>query len=109
MTYVDEPESFGAHLRDLARMRELGPERILPNHGDPDVIAAGGYGPGLIDATGDYIRLLQRCRDEPGIRDSPLRELLADSLEAGSITWFEPYEAVHRHNVATVLEAGGGD
>ncbi len=71
------------------------------------MIAAGGYGPGLIDATRDYIRVLQRCRDEPELREAPLRELIADSLAAGSITWFEPYEAVHRLNVAAVLAAGG--
>ncbi len=108
VTYVDEPESFDAHLADLGRLRDLGAISILPDHGDPDVIAAGGYGPGLIDATRDYIRILQRCRDEPELREAPLRELIADSLAAGSVTWFEPYEAVHRLNVAAVLAPEGG-
>ena len=30
-------------------------------------------------ATQDYIRVLQRCRDEPALRDAPLAELIADS------------------------------
>lgn len=107
VTYVDEPERFAAHLRDLGRLRELGPERILPDHGDPEVIAGGGYGPGLIDATRDYIEILRRCRDVPELREAPLKELIAGSLAAGSLTWFEPYEAVHRLNVAAVLAAGG--
>ena len=107
VTYVGEPESFDNHLADLGRLRELGAERILPDHGDPGVIAAGGYGPGLIDATSDYIRVLQRCRTEPDLREAPLRELLAEGLADGSITWFEPYEAVHRLNVAAVLASGG--
>ena len=42
VTYVDEPESFDAHLAELDRLWRLAPDRILPNHGDPDVIAAGG-------------------------------------------------------------------
>ena len=67
------------------------------------MIAAGGYGPGLIGATQDYIRLLQRCRAEPALRELPLRELMAPAIEAGSIRYFEPYEDVHRENVATVL------
>jgi hypothetical protein len=36
-----------------------------------------------------------------------LRELIADSLASGSLQYFEPYEAVHRQNLETVLTAGG--
>jgi glyoxylase-like metal-dependent hydrolase (beta-lactamase superfamily II) len=104
ITYVDEPEAFDAHLADLARLRELAPRRILPSHGDADVIAAGGYPIGLIDATEDYIRALQRSATNPSLREASLRELIAGSLEDGSIHYFAPYEAVHRAN----LEAVGG-
>lgn len=103
VTYVDEPGEFDAHLRDLERLRELAPDRILPAHGDPDRIAGGGYPAGFNDATQAYIRVLQRMEAEPGLRDVPLRELIGDSLRAGWLTWFEPYEALHRQNVATVL------
>jgi glyoxylase-like metal-dependent hydrolase (beta-lactamase superfamily II) len=95
VTYVDEPEHFDTHLANLARMRELGAQRILPNHGDPDRIAAGGYDPGLITATERYVQSLWR---DP--RDVPLREAVAGELQAGWITYFEGYEAVHAHNVA---------
>jgi cyclase len=107
ITYVGEPDQFDAHLRDLERLRELGPSRILPAHGDPDRIAAGGYPAGLNDATRSYIRLLQRMASEPELREVPLRELIADSLASGSLQYFEPYEAVHRQNLETVLTAGG--
>lgn len=107
VTYVDEPGEFEAHLRDLERLRDLHPERILPAHGDPDQIAVGGYPPGFNDATRSYIRLLQRMPDEPELREVSLRELIADSLAAGDLIYFEPYEAVHRENVATVLAAAG--
>jgi len=106
ITYVDEPEALDDHLADLDRLAALGPERILPDHGDPDVIAAGGYDAGLIAATGDYIRRLQRCREEPELRELSLREFVAEQLEAGSITYFEPYEAVHRENVAATVASG---
>jgi glyoxylase-like metal-dependent hydrolase (beta-lactamase superfamily II) len=107
ITYVGEPDQFDTHLRDLERLRELGPSRILPAHGDPDRIAAGGYPAGLNDATRSYIRLLQRMPNEPELREVPLRELIADSLTAGHLVYFEPYEAVHRQNLETVLTAGG--
>jgi glyoxylase-like metal-dependent hydrolase (beta-lactamase superfamily II) len=103
VTYVDEPGEFDAHLRDLERLRELAPERILPAHGDPDRIAGGGYPAEFNDATQSYIRVLQRMVAEPALRDAPLRELIADSLGAGWLVWFDAYEAVHRENVATVL------
>jgi glyoxylase-like metal-dependent hydrolase (beta-lactamase superfamily II) len=94
ITYVDMPGHFPQHLEGLRAIRALRPGRILPNHGDPDVIAAGGYaGTGLVDATTDYINLLRR-RDP-----APLRELLAPRLAAGDITYHAPYEAVHAHNL----------
>jgi cyclase len=107
VTYVGEPDQFDAHLRDLERLRELGPDRILPAHGAPDVIAGGGYPPALNGATQSYIRLLQRMPSEPELREVPLRELIADSLAAGALVYFKPYEAVHRQNVETVLTASG--
>ena len=107
ITYVDEPESFDAHLADLERLGRLEPERILPCHGDPEVIAAGGYTADLIAATRQYIEALMRCRDDPKLRDLPLRELIAEPLEAGWVHYFEPYEAVHDENLTAVLALGG--
>lgn len=105
VTYLEEPQGFEAHLRDLDRLLALDPAAVIPSHGDPDVIAGGGYGAGLIRATQDYIRLLQRMPAEPELRELPLRELLASRIEAGDVRWFEPYERVHRENVKTVLDA----
>jgi glyoxylase-like metal-dependent hydrolase (beta-lactamase superfamily II) len=107
VTYVEEPEHFDDHLRDLDRLLALEPAAVIPSHGDPDAIAGGGYGPGIITATQDYIRLLQRMPNEPNLRELPLRELLAPQIEAGDVRWFEPYERVHRVNVRTVLAAAG--
>jgi len=51
ITYVDEPERIEVHVSELERVASWGYARILPNHGAPDIIAAGGYGPALIAAT----------------------------------------------------------
>ncbi|HXR60220.1 MAG TPA: MBL fold metallo-hydrolase [Solirubrobacterales bacterium] len=107
VTYVEEPQHFASHLRDLDQLLALEPVAVLPSHGDPEAIAGGGYDSGLLSATQDYIRLLQRMPDEPELRELPLRELLARQLEAGQLRYFEPYERVHRENVQTVLSAGG--
>ena len=105
VTYVGEPENFERHLEDLDRLLALDPAFILPNHGDPDIIAAGGYSKELITATRDYIRDLQRSIANPEMRTLSLRDFVAPSLAAGSIRYFAPYEEVHRSNVAAVLAA----
>jgi hypothetical protein len=93
------------HLENLSRLRMLGPDRILPNHGDPSVIATGGYSQDLIAATELYIRALRRCQRDPDQRNIGLRDLIGVSLDAGFVHYFAPYEAVHRENLATVIAA----
>ena len=105
ITYVVEPEGFDVHLANLDRLRQLNPDRILPNHGDPDVIAGGGYSRDLIRATEQYVHALKRCRQEPELREATLRELIAESLDAGWVRYFPPYEEVHRENLGTMLAA----
>jgi glyoxylase-like metal-dependent hydrolase (beta-lactamase superfamily II) len=98
VTYVDMPDHFPQHLEGLAVLRGLEPAAVLPNHGDPEVIAGGGYaGTGLIEATAAYVRLLQRAADDAELRARPLRAWLD-----GGATYFAAYEAVHRHNLGQV-------
>jgi cyclase len=105
VTYVGEPDHFDTHLRDLDRLWALNPDRILPNHGDPEIIALGGYEKTFIRATQQYIRMLKRCVNEPELREKPLAEIIRGPLEAGWINMFGPYEAIHRQNIETVLAA----
>jgi glyoxylase-like metal-dependent hydrolase (beta-lactamase superfamily II) len=105
ITYVAEPEGFDAHLKDLDRLWALAPERILPNHGDPEIIALGGYEKTFIRATQQYIRMLKRMAGEPELREKPLNEIIRGPLDAGWVNLFEPYEAVHKRNIDAVLAA----
>jgi cyclase len=103
VTYVGEPAEFDTHLKDLDRLAALEPDFILPNHGDPDIISAGGYDKGLIKAQQQYIRILKRCRSEPALRGTPLEELIAGPLSRGWVNMFEPYRAIHEQNLRRVL------
>jgi len=106
ITYVAEPDRLEIHLESLRRMAEWPVNRILPDHGDPKVIAAGGYGPGFIDATGRYVGKLLKCRDDPALAAAPLREWIGEDVAAGLVNYFPPYEEVHLRNVASVLGRG---
>jgi cyclase len=105
ITYVGEPESFDTHLIDLDRLWALAPNRILPNHGDPEIIALGGYEKTIIRATQQYIRMLKRCVDEPELREKPLTEIIAGPLQMGWVNLYGTYESIHEQNVKKVLEA----
>lgn len=102
VTYVGEPLEFDQHLADLARLQALGARSVLPNHGAAEVIADGGYGPGILAATVDYIGLLQAGAPED------MRAAIGAWLEDGTLRYFAPYEAVHAQNLARLREMLGG-
>jgi hypothetical protein len=50
---------------------------------------------------------LLRVPSDPTLAALDLRALVAESLNAGWITYFEPYERVHQSNLAEVARAAG--
>lgn len=109
VTYVGAPEDFATHRAELARLAELAPRRVLPCHGDPEVIAAGGYGPELLAATSRYISWLMRLADEPDLAGTPMAEVIGPELASGTLRYFAPYDEVHRQNIARSLAHFGKD
>jgi glyoxylase-like metal-dependent hydrolase (beta-lactamase superfamily II) len=99
ITFIAEPDRIEAHLRELDRLEALNPDSILPAHGHPDVIAAGGYGVGIIEATRIYLKALLA-----GDR-RPFDEILAGPLRDGWIHLHPAYEAVHEENLKAVAAA----
>lgn len=104
VTWVAEPDRLEAHLAGLDRLAALAPPRILPNHGAEERIAAGGYGPGLIDATRTYVERLSAARSDAALAAAPLSAWIAEAAARGDVTPFAPYEAVHAANLARVLD-----
>jgi cyclase len=102
VTYVAEPERLAEHLGGLRLMASWPISTILLNHGDPQVMAEGGYPPSLIAATARYIERLRRCRNEPSLAALSLSAFVAEDLAAGTLHYCDAYEPVHRQNVALV-------
>jgi cyclase len=102
ITYIAEVENLAEHVKNLRRLKQLPINAILPNHGDPDVIEAGGYQTTLIDATINYItRLVARAHDAEFLKSS-MKALLAEEFEKGWIHYYEPYNEVHSENLLKV-------
>ncbi|THV14019.1 MBL fold metallo-hydrolase [Rhizobium rhizophilum] len=105
VTYISEPDNTARHIAELDRLAKLDFTSILPNHGDEQVIASGGYPPSLVTATRDYLTRLVLRLDEPGLSDESLESFIAPELAAGTLTYFAPYEAVHGQNIAALRGA----
>jgi glyoxylase-like metal-dependent hydrolase (beta-lactamase superfamily II) len=102
LTYVSEPQHIETHIRELKRMREWPINRILPNHGALDIIESGGYGPALIDANRHYLERISQPEGLAKAESQSLKNFIAQDIHADGIQYFEPYEVVHRENIAAV-------
>jgi Zn-dependent hydrolases, including glyoxylases len=108
VTYISEAGEIATHRSELARMRAWPIEKILPAHGDPDRIASGGYDASLIDANLAYLEAMTAAA-ACGQEISPsLKAFVGEEIARGSVTYFEPYEAVHASNIAAVKTAAKG-
>lgn len=105
VTYVDEPTRLPTHLAELDRLSTWPVKSILPSHGDPDLIAKGGYGVSMIQAAHSYTSKLLRCCDSHELAECSLKEFVAEQIADGSVIYHEAYEQVHRQNVSAVLTA----
>lgn len=103
ITYVSEAEHTATHIAELDRLAALPFSRLLPAHGDPDRIAAGGYDGGLIVANRDYLRRLLNGEGRDG---ASLQTFIANDIAAGRATYFAPYEEVHRANLKAIAALG---
>lgn len=104
VTYVAAPQGFAAHLADLARLAALGPHWVLPAHGDPGVIAAGGYGVGIFAAMARYVVAVQRLMADPAAPVPAMAEIIGPDLAAGVLVYFDAYNAVHQKNVGVARD-----
>jgi cyclase len=102
ITYVSEAGHIATHISELARMRTWPIRRILPNHGDPGRIAAGGYSARLVDANRSYLERLTDPDERGRCEGMSLRDFIADDIASGAVLFFQPYEAVHRENISAV-------
>ena len=101
-TYVDEPTRLREHVADLQRMRQWSNEcsHVLPAHGHPDIIEAGGYTlTDFVDETIHYVEYLQTLAADTTLPVVTMRQACP------SARYLPAYEQVHNDNVKAVRNA----
>ena len=105
LTFITEAEQIPAQIKNLQQMKRWNIDRILPNHGNPAVIASGGYRTTLIDATVDYLhRMVAHAHDADYLKSS-MEDYVRDSLSKGWVTPWWAYHEAHQQNLAVVAKA----
>jgi cyclase len=105
VTFISEPEQIPVQYKNLQELKRWNIERIFPNHGNPDVIANGGYQISLIDATMDYLRrMVLHAHDRDYLKGS-LEEYVQDSVRKGWVSIWWAYRDAHQVNLERVAKA----
>ncbi|KAH8897645.1 beta-lactamase domain-containing protein [Thozetella sp. PMI_491] len=104
-TFIADPSSLSTHQSELQRLATLPITKILPAHGSPDRIAAGGYDTTFIDATLRYLQAVDEPVAEPAAWTQNLSEVVAADIAAGNLIYFAQYEVVHQSNVQSIQQA----
>jgi cyclase len=103
VTFIAEPEHVVEHYRNMQQLRQWNIARIYPNHGNPDVIAHGGYRTTLIDATLEYLnRVILRSHD-PDYLKGTLEDYVSDSVKKGWVSIWWAYHEPHQNNLKRVF------
>ena len=105
VTFVSEPEHVAEYYKNLRQLKSWNIERIFPNHGNPHVIAHGGYGTTLIDATEDYLRRLILRAHDADYLDGTLEDYVGDSVRKGWVSIWWAYRKAHKRNLERVSKA----
>lgn len=104
LTYISAPGDLPTHLSELQRLKTLRFQKILPNHGHPEIISRGGYEKSFIDATIEYLTQMLARVNTPGYLESPMEDYVGKAVERGWIHLWEPYRRVHRQNLKQVFD-----
>ena len=102
VTFISEPEHVVEHYQNMRKLKEWNINRILPNHGNPDVISHGGYPTTLIDATLDYLRKVILRSHDPDYTSGTLEDYVGDSVKKGWVSSWWAYRKAHTDNLGKV-------
>jgi glyoxylase-like metal-dependent hydrolase (beta-lactamase superfamily II) len=105
VTFIAEPEHVVEHYENMRMLKQWDIDRIFPNHGNPEIIAHGGYRTTLIDATLSYLRQVILRSHDPNFTSGALEDYVSDSVRQGWVSVWWAYRQPHKNNLDRVSEA----
>jgi cyclase len=105
VTFIAEPEHVVEHYENMRTLKQWDIDRIFPNHGNPEVIAHGGYRSTLIDATLSYLRKVILRSHDPNYTNGALEDYVSDSVKKGWVSIWWAYRQPHKNNLNRVSTA----
>jgi len=105
VTFISEPDHITLQYLNMRKLKAWNIDRIFPNHGNPDVIAHGGYPTTLIDATLDYLRKVILHAHDPDYLSGTLEQYVGDSVRKGWVSIWWAYREPHETNLKRVAAA----
>jgi len=105
VTFISEPDHVITHYNNLKRMRTWDIDRIFPNHGNPEVIAHGGYKVTLIDATTDYLAMLVAHAHDANYLQGTLEDYVGNSVRKGWVSIWWAYHDANDQNLKLMQAA----
>ena len=89
-------------LAEFERMMAMDIDHIYSNHCNVETVKAGGYDKNFIENNADYLSQMIAEKDSPNFFDKMAQDYIGDALDAGELTWWEPYSEIHGWNIWTV-------
>lgn len=104
LPFVLSIEEVELQKNELNRLKEIDADVFYPDHGNPEKIENGGYGPSYIDAVLEYYDNLIALHEEANYEDLPVEAFIPQALANKTLSVWEPYIKVHKGNVKLVKE-----
>ena len=97
--FITDPAAIPVHVKNYARLRELGLKTLLPNHCRLRALESGGYPPEIIEASAHYLDSLYKLlAANPDAEVPEVKQFMGKYLDSGLLAYWPPYERVHTTN-----------
>ena len=101
---ISHPEGIPQHLVELERLRAMPMKALYPDHGNPTILANGGYDKRHIDAAIEYERnMLLRVKD-PDFLEQPVESFVPEALAGKVVSVIDAYRSAHRYSQENVIK-----
>ena len=98
--FITDPAAIPEHVKNYDRLRELDIKTILPNHCRLRALENGGYPREIIGCSAYYLDSLHKLlAADPAAAVPDVKSLMAEYFDSGLISYWPPYERVHKNNV----------